>query len=30
MIGVMLRYNGKVELKQESADYIIYDPSELV
>ena len=30
MIGVMLRYNDKKELKQASADYIINDPSELV
>ena len=30
MIGVLLRYNDKKELKQASADYIINDPSELV
>ena len=30
MIGVMLRYNDKDELKLASADYILNDPSELV
>ena len=30
MIGVMLRYNDKEELKQASANYILNDPSELV
>ena len=30
MIGVMLRYNDKEELKQASADYIINHSRELV
>ena len=30
MIGVILRYNDKEELKHASPDYIINDPSELV
>ena len=30
MIGIMLRYNDKEELKEASADYIINDPRELV
>ena len=30
MIGVMLNYDDKKELKQASADYIVNDPCELV